>query len=45
MIVEVLKSSKENIKLPRDLSEFSVRELIISRKTPLLTNDDTEDMD
>lgn len=44
-MVEVLKSSKDNIKLPQDLSEFSVRELIVSRKTPLLTNNDTEDMD
>ncbi|CAH2092938.1 unnamed protein product [Euphydryas editha] len=42
MMVEVLKSSKENIKLPQDLSEFTVRELILSRKIPIVINNDKD---
>ncbi|XP_026495684.1 tRNA-splicing endonuclease subunit Sen2 [Vanessa tameamea] len=39
IIVEVLKSSKDNLKLPQDLSEFSVRELLLTRNIPNIIND------
>ncbi|XP_050347402.1 tRNA-splicing endonuclease subunit Sen2 isoform X2 [Nymphalis io] len=42
IIVEVLKSSKDNLNLPQDLSEFSVRELLITRNVANIINDDSE---
>ncbi|XP_041982571.1 tRNA-splicing endonuclease subunit Sen2 isoform X2 [Aricia agestis] len=42
MIVEVVKSSKEDIKLPNDLGEYSVREIILTRNIPATINNDDE---
>lgn len=39
MIAEVIKPSKTNIDLPQDLCEYTVRELVLTRKLPVKIND------
>lgn len=36
MIAEVIKPAKENIKLPQYLCEYKVRELVLTRKFPVI---------
>ncbi|XP_045774559.1 tRNA-splicing endonuclease subunit Sen2 [Maniola jurtina] len=40
LIAEVTRSNKDNIKLPLELQEYSVRELVLTRKIPVIINND-----
>ncbi|XP_023952330.1 uncharacterized protein LOC112056186 [Bicyclus anynana] len=40
LIIEVKRSNKEHMKLPQDLQEYRVRELLLSRKIPVIINND-----
>ncbi|XP_072945132.1 uncharacterized protein Tsen2 [Epargyreus clarus] len=42
LITEVIKSDKLHLQLPQDLSEYSVREILLNRNIPVTINDDID---
>ncbi|XP_013180034.1 PREDICTED: tRNA-splicing endonuclease subunit Sen2 [Papilio xuthus] len=42
LIVEVIQPNKEELQLPKDLKEYSVREVLLSRNNPVAINDEIE---
>ncbi|CAG4951982.1 unnamed protein product [Colias eurytheme] len=42
IIIEIIEPSKENITLPKDLSEYTVKEIILTRNIPVVINNDED---